>query len=51
MWDWYTRPGGLKRIPTWKLAFVVAGLACATTVVLWLLFAALAPVLFTPVGR
>ncbi|HET6316051.1 MAG TPA: hypothetical protein VFG86_06315 [Chloroflexota bacterium] len=49
MWDWYTRPGGLRRVPTWKIALVVTALACAVTVALWLLYAALAPLLFTRV--
>jgi hypothetical protein len=51
MWDWYTRPGGMKRIPTWKLGIAIALLACLTTIVLWLFYAAIAPILFTPVGR
>jgi hypothetical protein len=51
MWDWYNRPGGIRRIPTWKVAVVVAVAACVITLVLWLLYAALAPLLFTPVRR
>jgi len=46
MWDWYTRPGGLRRTPTWKVALVVAVLACVATVVLWLLYAVLATFVF-----
>ncbi len=51
MWDWYNRPGGIRRIPTWKLAIAFALIAVGTTVVLWLLYAAVAPFLFTPVRR
>lgn len=51
MWDWYTRPGGIRRTPTWKIALVLAAAACVTTVVLWLVYAALAPLLFTRVPR
>ena len=51
MWDWYNRPGGIRRVPTWKLALVFAALAIGTTIVLWLLYAALAPLLFRPIPR
>ena len=51
MWDWYNRPGGIRRVPTWKLALVFAALAVAITIILWLLYAALAPLLFRPIPR
>lgn len=51
MWDWYNRPGGIRRVPTWKLALVFAGLAILSTVILWLFYAALAPLLFRPIPR
>ena len=49
MWDWYNRPGGLSRVPTWKVAVVLVVLGVMSTLVLWFLYAALAPILFRPV--
>jgi len=36
-------------VPTWKIALVIAALACLTTVVMWLLYAVLAPLIFSRV--
>lgn len=49
MWDWYNRPGGIKSVPTWKVAMVLVAAGIVSTVVIWLLYALLAPVLFRPV--
>ena len=51
MWDWYNRPGGLSRIAAWKFALALALIACAVSVVLWLLYSLVAQFLFTPVNR
>ena len=50
MWDWYTRPGGIRRVPTWKIAVVIAGLAVATTILFVLLYAVLFPLIFSKIG-
>lgn len=49
MWDWYNRPGGIKRVPTWKIVLIMIGSAVISTVLIWILFSFLAPVLFTRV--
>lgn len=49
MWDWYNRPGGIRRVPTWKVALALAIAGVVSTIVIWLLYAALAPVMFRPV--
>ena len=51
MWDWYNRPGGIRRVPTWKIALVLVGMAILSTIVIWFLYAFLSPVLFRPVPR
>jgi hypothetical protein len=51
MWDWYNRPGGIRRVPTWKVALFLALAAVISTVVIWLIYSALAPFLFRPIPR
>jgi hypothetical protein len=51
MWNWYNRPGGISAIPTWKVALALAIAAIVCTIVLWLLYALLAPLLLRPVPR
>ena len=51
MWDWYNRPGGIRRVPTWKVVLVLIAAGVLSTVLIWLLYAAIAPFLFRPVPR
>ena len=46
LWDWYNRPGGIASVPTWKVVLAVALFGVLCSVVLWLLYSALAPLLF-----
>jgi antibiotic biosynthesis monooxygenase (ABM) superfamily enzyme len=49
LWDWYNRPGGIRSIPTWKVALAVIALGVLTSVVLWVLYSLLSAFIFTPV--
>ena len=51
MWDWYNRPGGISRVPTWKIALALVVMAVVVTVVMWVLYVFLAAVLFRPIPR
>jgi hypothetical protein len=52
MWDWYNRPGGWHdrgKVPLWRLALLMIGMGLAMGIVFYVLYAALAPAIFSKV--
>jgi hypothetical protein len=49
MWDWYNRPGGRARLSTRTVALVMIISGIVTSILIWIIYALLAPIMFSPI--